>query len=341
LQGIWDRGRITNGGPLVLELQDKLLEYLAVPHLQFVANGTIALQLAIKSLDLRGEIITTPYSYVATSSCILWENCVPVFVDIESSSFNIDPVRIEERITERTCAILATHVYGYPCNVGAIESLARKFNLRVIYDAAHAFGSMLNGKSLLGFGDVSTCSFHGTKLFHTGEGGCVVTSDKVLAHRIFLHSHFGHIGDSHFMIGINGKNSELHAAMGLAIFSHVSEILETRRRQWLRYKELLSRVKVETQEIASNVDYNYAYFPVLFQSEEQLLAAMTELKELGILARRYFYPSLNTLPYVNYHACPIADDKSRRVACLPLFHDLKEVDQQLVVETITRSLCTI
>jgi dTDP-4-amino-4,6-dideoxygalactose transaminase len=218
VQRIWDNQWLTNRGKLLLELEETLKAYLSVSNIIIMNNGTIPLQIALKILGNQGEIITTPFSYVATTSAIIWENCKPVFVDIHPEFLTIDETKIEQAITPKTTAILATHVFGNPCNIKAIEQIAKKNNLKVIYDAAHAFGVEYNGKSIFDYGDVSTCSFHATKLFHTGEGGALFCSDKALRHKMFYSHNFGHNGQLDFHgLGINGKISELQAAMGLAV----------------------------------------------------------------------------------------------------------------------------
>ncbi len=227
----WERGWITNRGILVKELEEKLKEYLKVPHILATTNGTLPLQIAIKALNLKGEIITTPFSYVATTSSIVWEGCKPVFVDIHPEYLTIDEEKIEEAITENTSAILATHVFGNPCDVEKIEEIAKKYNLKVIYDAAHCFGVEYKGRSIFDYGDISTCSFHATKLFHTGEGGALFTKDEELMHKLFYHHNFGHKGQEDFYgLGINAKMSELQAAMGLAVFPYLEEIMAGRRK---------------------------------------------------------------------------------------------------------------
>ena len=222
LEGIWKRQWLTNMGPLASELEMKLKEHLGLKHLLFVTNGTVALQMAIKALDLQGEIITTPFSFVATTSSIVWEGCTPVFADIDKDTLNIDATKIEAAITDKTTAILATHVYGNPCDVVAIEEIAKKHNLKVIYDGAHAFGVEVNGRSIFEYGDISICSLHATKLYHSGEGGLIVTKDSVLLKKIASMRNFGFAGSEAFSeLGINGKNSEFHAAMGLANIPHI------------------------------------------------------------------------------------------------------------------------
>ena len=338
LKRAWDKSWITNNGELVQELEQKLKEYLGVKHFFFCNNGTIVLQMAIKALGITKEIITTPFSYVATTNAILWENCTLKFVDIEPRHFCIDPMKIEASITENTEAILATHVYGLPCDVDKIEAIAAKHKLKVIYDGAHAFGTVYNGKQLLSYGDVATCSFHATKLFHTVEGGCLVTNDDEIANQLFLYRQFGHVYDNYHSVGINGKNSEFHAAMGVSNFNYLSSILETRKRQWLHYKSRLADCNLCIPEITPDLEYNYSYFPVVFKSEGQVLEVIAALQAGGINPRRYFYPALNTLKFLQYQACPEAESIASRVLCLPLFHDLELQTQELVCDIITHYL---
>ena len=225
LKNIWKRGWITNMGPLASELEMGLKEHLDLNHLLFVTNGTVALQMAIKALDLKGEIITTPFSFVATTSSIVWEGCTPVFADIDPNNLNIDVTKIEEAITSKTSAILATHVYGNPCDVEEIQKIAEKHNLRVIYDGAHAFGVKINGRSIFEFGDISICSLHATKLYHSVEGGLLVTNDPDLLKKLAFMRNFGFDGPEAFAeLGINGKNSEFHAAMGLVNLNYIQDI---------------------------------------------------------------------------------------------------------------------
>jgi dTDP-4-amino-4,6-dideoxygalactose transaminase len=272
LKDIWKRNWLTNNGPLVNELELKLKEFLGLKHLLFVTNGTIALQLAIKALGLNGKIITTPFSYVATTSSIVWEGCEPVFVDIDRETCNIDPRKIEEAITSDTVAILATHVYGNPCDVEAIDKIARAKNLKVIYDGAHAFGVKVNGRSIFEYGDISTCSFHATKLFHTVEGGAIVTRDPDLLKKMAYLRNFGHDGPERFAeLGINAKNSELHAAMGLVNLKYVDQIIATRKDLSNHYDHFLKTFQGVKPKIAEDIVYNYAYYPLIFNSEKLLL----------------------------------------------------------------------
>lgn len=326
LDGIWERVHLTNHGPLVNELEEKLRNFLGVKHFYFINNGTVALQLAIKALDLRGEIITTPFSYVATTSSIVWENARPIFVDIDPASFTIDVTKIESAITSQTSAILSTHVYGVPCNVEAIQTIANKYDLKVIYDAAHAFGVRYKGVSLLNYGDLSTLSFHATKLFHTVEGGGVATQDDELGHKISYMRNFGHNGQEEFWgVGINGKNSEFHAAMGLCNFLHIDSILNTRKILSEMYDQCFAESGIGLQRpvVPSHTEYNYSYYPIVFESEKQLLDVKDSLNALNIYPRRYFYPSLDTLPYIYQKGSfPITRSIASRVLCLPLYHDL-------------------
>ena len=320
---IWQNGQLTNQGPLLLELEQKIKEYLEVSNFHFLTNGTIALQVALRSLGItEGEVITTPFSYVATTSSILWERCTPVYVDIHPRDFCIDVSKIEAAITPKTKAILAVHVFGNPCNVEAIEKIAKKHKLRVIYDGAHAFGVKYKGKSLLDFGDITMCSFHATKLFHTIEGGGLIVRDDSVSNTVEYVKKFGHYGDEHYMLGINAKASEFQAAMGLANLPHLEEIIASRKKSSELYDALLPNHLV-TSLHESEVTKNYAYYPIVFRSEDDLLHAMNELKTNGIYARRYFYPSLNKLPYVeSVQKCPVSEDIALRILCLPLYYGL-------------------
>ncbi len=330
LHGIWKRQWLTNMGPLASDLEMKLKEHLGVEHLLFVTNGTVALQMAIKALDLKGEIITTPFTYVATTSSIVWENCKPVFVDIDSKSSNIDPTKIEAAITAKTSAIVATHVYGNPCDVLVIEKIAKKHKLKIIYDAAHAFGVQVNGTSIFNFGDISTCSLHATKLFHSGEGGLVITKEPKLLKEMAHIRNFGHDGPEKFYnLGINGKNSEFHAAMGLANLNYIQAIHDKRKLLTERYDEKLKNFKAIKPIWHKDSKSNYAYYPIVFDNEELLLKCIDLLKMNEIFGRRYFYPSLSySLPYLEAKPLKWADDISKRVFCLPLFFNLtlEEVD---------------
>lgn len=330
--GIWKRSCLTNMGPLVCDLEFKLSKHLCVDNLLFVSNGTIALQLAIKALGLKGEIITTPFTYVATSSSIVWEGCIPVYVDIDKNSLNIDSSKIEAAITKKTSAIMATHVYGNPCDVKAIKKIADKHNLKVIYDAAHAFGVKINGNSIFNYGDISTCSTHATKLFHTTEGGFIVTKDHSLLKKMYHMRNFGHDGPINYKeIGINGKNSEFHAAMGLVNLDYIISIHQKRKKLTERYNLKLKYFNGVLPTWHKSSVSNYAYYPLIFKSEETLLKCIDALKTNEIFGRRYFYPSLATsLPYVKTIALKNTDNISKLIFCLPLFHTLSIDDVDLI-----------
>ena len=330
LDGIWKRQWLTNMGPLASDLELRLKEFLKVDHLLFVTNGTVALQMAIKALNLKGEIITTPFSFVATTSSIVWENCKPIFVDIDKNSLNIDAGKIEEAITENTSAILATHVYGNPCDVIKIEQIAKKHNLKVVYDGAHAFGVQINGKSIFEYGDISTCSLHATKLYHSIEGGLLITKDPDLLKKLAYIRNFGFDGPENFAeLGLNGKNSEFHAAMGLANLKYIENVSKKRKLLTERYDEKLGTLKARRPIWHADSENNSSYYPVIFESEELMLKCKDQLQLNEIGTRRYFYPSLsNSLPYLESENFQTTDDIAKRVLCLPLFYDLtiEEVD---------------
>lgn len=328
---IWQRNWLTNNGPLVNELELKLRSALQLEYLLYVTNGTIAIQMAIKALELKGKVITTPFSYVATTSSIVWEGCEPIFVDIHPQTCNIDPEKIEASITPDTTAILATHVYGNPCEVEAIEEIAKRKGLKVIYDGAHAFGVKYKGKSIFEWGDISTCSFHATKLFHTIEGGMIVTKSSDTFKQLTYLRNFGHDGFDRFaMLGINGKNSEFHAAMGLVNLNYLEKIIAIRKGLCELYDKLLIDFSGTRPEITQGTEYNYSYYPVIFQTEELMLKAFNALNANNISPRRYFYPTLETLPYISGKVrCQNAQSIARRVLCLPLYDTLtvEEVDK--------------
>ncbi|RYD59424.1 MAG: DegT/DnrJ/EryC1/StrS family aminotransferase [Sphingobacteriales bacterium] len=338
IKDIWQRNWVTNNGPLVNELELKLKEYLKLKHMLFLSNGTIAIQIAIKALELRGEIITTPFSYVATTSSIIWEGCTPIYVDIDPLTFNIDPSKIEAAITSHTSAILATHVYGNPCDIDAINVLARKHNLKVIYDAAHCFGTTYKGKSVFEYGDITTTSFHATKIYHSIEGGAVFTNDPELLKKMSFLRNFGHNGPDVFTeVGINGKNSEMHAAMGLCILNYIDAIMDKRKNQWLHYKEILKGLNVQSLALYDANGFNYAYYPIVFSDEEQLLKSVNSLNLNLISPRRYFYPTLNKLPYnKNAAECSVAEALSPRVLCLPLYDSLAVSEQNMIARILLR-----
>lgn len=335
VQRIWDNKWLTNRGELVLELESKLKAYLSISNIIITNNGTVPLQIALKLLGKGGEIITTPFSYVATTAAIIWENCKPVFVDIHPEYLTIDESKIEAAITDKTTAILATHVFGNPCAVEKIAAIAAKYNVKVIYDAAHAFGVNYKNESLFNYGDVSTCSFHATKLFHTGEGGAMFTNDAKLYNQLFYSHNFGHKGPLDFYgLGINGKISELQAAMGLAVFPYMEMILKERERIVTHYRDHLNGNTVSTMVIRPETEWNYSYFPAIFESEDMLLKIQSRLNEEQIFPRRYFYPSLNRINYINGIEMPVSESIAARILCLPLYTGLQQKDQEKIIKLI-------
>ncbi len=338
VDGIWKRQWLTNMGPLASELEMNIKEYLKVNHLLYVTNGTVALQMAIKALEITGEIITTPFSFVATTSCIVWEGCTPVFVDIDEKSLNIDASKIEEAITDKTQAILATHVYGNPCDVETIENIAKKHNLKVIYDGAHAFGVQVKGRSIFEYGDISTCSLHATKLYHSIEGGLIITKDADLLKKMAYIRNFGISGfDTFAELGINGKNSEFHAAMGLVNLNYIQQIHNQRRELTARYNDKLKSLKASRPIWHIEATENYAYYPLVIENEDLLVKIKSVLDGSEIFTRRYFYPSLaNTLPYLDPKDFLVTDAISKRVLCLPLYYDLTLEEVDLICRLMLR-----
>jgi dTDP-4-amino-4,6-dideoxygalactose transaminase len=343
VQKIWDSNYLTNNGPLVIQLEDKLKSYCNTANLFFVCNGTIALQIAIKALDLKGEIITTPFSYVATTSSIVWEGCKAVFVDIEADSLTIDPAKIESAITDKTSAIIATHVYGNPCNIEAIEKIAIKHGLKVIYDAAHCFAVEYNNRPISSYGDISIFSFHATKLFHTIEGGAIIVNNQDYNQKVSYMRNFGHNGQEEFFgLGTNGKNSEFHAAMGLCNLPEIDSIIKERKNISEQYDAYLSKhPDIKIPLTRKKTKYNYAYYPILLRDEESLLAVLKKLNSQNIFPRRYFYPTLSELNYVdNDNLIPIAESASKRALCLPLYVGLAVEDVKRICILILDELIT-
>jgi len=339
VQRAWDNQWLTNRGELVLELEEKLKNYLETPHILIMTNGTLPLQIAVKLLGKQGEIITTPFSYVATTSSILWENCKPVFVDIHPDYLTIDETKIEAAITEQTAAILATHVFGNPCNIEMIEKIAQKHDLKVIYDAAHCFGVKYKNQSIFNFGDISTCSFHATKLFHTGEGGAIFVQDEKLKEQAYYSHNFGHNGPLDFHgLGINGKISELQAAMGLAVFPYIENIIAERRAIVSLYIDNLKSTSIRKITIRENTEWNYSYFPIIFKNEASLLKVLTALEDKNIYPRRYFFPSLNTVSFVKGCTMPISEKIASTILCLPLYVGLNKSDVDLICTIIKENV---
>jgi len=336
LKGVWERGILTHNGPLVQQLERDLCKKLDIKNFVAVSNGTIAIQMAIKALGLKGEIITAPFTWIATVSAIKWEGCTPVFCDIDAETLNIDPTKIEALITDKTVAIMPVHVFGNPCDVEKIEVIAKKHNLKVIYDAAHAIGSTFNGKSVLEYGDISATSLHATKLLNTGEGGGCITKNNELHEKLKRIRFFGH-NDAKDVIedGFNGKMTEIHAALGLANLKYYDEVLTDRKRKYLLYKEILQADKTLSFQKNKTGESNYSYFPVIFETEEKLFETEKKLNQNNIFPRRYFYPSVNTYTkIVDYQPTPISEDISKRILCLPLYWNLTDEEVKIICEII-------
>ena len=335
LEKIWDSKILTNGGHMHQALERELSDYLGVPYISLFNNGTIALLTALKALGIAGEVITTPYSFVATSHSLLWNNFTPVFVDIDPLTFNIDPSKIEAAITPFTSAILAVHCYGWPCDTVKIAAIAKRHNLKVIYDGAHAFGVCTDGRSLLCEGHLSIMSFHATKVFSTFEGGAIVSHDSDTKQRIDRLKNFGFVNETSVeLVGINGKLSEVCAAFGLLQLRYIDSYIEKRKLIAARYNQLLRGIDfIKVVQEDPTVIYNYAYYPILIEAGFKLTRdeMYLLLKSHGIYTRRYFYPLITDFPMYKQFvsdALPIAEQVASNVLCLPIYPDLtaKEVD---------------
>ncbi len=324
LEGVWENGILTHNGPLVQKLENEICSQVGINNFVAVSNGTIALQMAIKALELRGKIITTPFTWIATVSAIKWENCTPIFCDIDPNTLNIDPSKIEQHITDKTVAILPVHVFGNPCDIDAIDKIAQKYNLKVIYDAAHAIGSTYNEKSILEYGNVSATSLHATKLLNTAEGGGCVTIDDELDMKLKRIRFFGHNDEKDIVEdGFNGKMTEVHAALGIANLKYFDKVLADRKVKYEFYKQKLKIVNGLSFQKNIFGESNYSYFPIVFENEDILLKIEKELNKNNIYPRRYFYPSVNTYTKIyKYQNCPNSEDISKRILCLPLFYNL-------------------
>jgi dTDP-4-amino-4,6-dideoxygalactose transaminase len=338
LRGIWDRGHITNNGPLVVELERRLREQLGVPYLFLVANGTLAIHIAIKALRMTGSVITTPFSYVATTAAPVWENLKPLYADIDQR-LCLDPAKLPGIWRDDVSGIIATHVYGNACDVDGIAAFAKARSIPVIYDAAHAFGAKLRGRSLASFGDIATLSFHATKLFHSGEGGALIVHDPELAKRVEYLRNFGHASPESFHdFGTNAKVSELHAALGLCVLDRVPELIKARLALVALYDRELQGLPLTRPIRDAQLENNGAYYPILFADEETLHKVRSVLNTENIFPRRYFYPSLSTLHYVDGGATPYADSISTRVLCLPLWAELEPMQVTRICALIRRAL---
>lgn len=320
LKGVWESGIMTHNGPLVQRFEKEVAEYLNVPRMVACTNGTLALQIAIKALDLHGEIITTPFTFIATISSIMWEHCTPVFADIDPETFNIDPSKIEEKITRQTVAIMPVHVFGNSCDIEAIDAIATKHGLKVIYDAAHSFGVKYKGKSVFEYGDISATSFHATKMLNTAEGGGCFAQNPELDEKMRHIRYFGYEKNGDIVEeGFNGKMTEVHAAVGIANLAYMDAALADRKRKYALYKELLgANDSLRFQKIEDD-SCNYSYFPVVFKDEPTALKVEAALNEIKVFPRRYFYPSVNTFAkLVPYVKMPNSEDIASRILCLPL-----------------------
>lgn len=339
IQSIYDSGYITNKGPLVQELECRLTKYLNVKHLILVNNGTSALQVAYRALGIQGEVITTPFSFVATSSSLLWQDNKPIFADIAPKTFNISAAEVEAKITKKTSGIVPVHVFGNPCEVEAIENMANQHDLKVVYDGSHAFGSQYKGQSVLSYGDISTLSFHATKLFHTIEGGAIITSDDKLAEKVRLMINHGIANEeSTPLCGINAKMNEFSAAMGLCVLDDIEIIKSSRKNVWNYYQNELEEI-VGLQQWSNESNNNYAYAPIILSSETQLLKVKSALNLNGIMPRRYFYPSLDNLPFLGGNPkCEVSNDIAQRILCLPIYPTLEKKQYEQVVNIIKSNL---
>ncbi|MCB4808740.1 DegT/DnrJ/EryC1/StrS family aminotransferase [Tamlana sp. 62-3] len=336
---IWKNQWLTNNGELYKEFRKKLQSFLNVDFVIPTTNGTLPLQIALNAFGNCGEVITTPFSYVATTSSIVWEKCTPVFVDIHKDYLTIDETKIEAAITPKTTAILATHVYGNACNLEVLEKIAKKHSLKLIYDAAHCFGVTYKGNSIFNYGDVSTCSFHATKLFHSGEGGALFCKNKEIEKELWFRHNFGHNGPEKFHgLGINAKMSELQAAMGLSVLPYVNFIIEERKKVCDFYDVSLNFNVLRRQKIREGLKWNYAYYPIIFKNESTLIEVKQKMEENNIFARRYFFPSLEKLPYIKTSLCPIAEHISTSVLCLPVYVGLQENDLVQITSIINSCL---
>jgi dTDP-4-amino-4,6-dideoxygalactose transaminase len=331
LERIWETGVMTHNGPFMQQLERELMTYLEVPDAICLANGTCAMQLAIRALDLKGEIITTPFTFIATANIIAWERCHPVFVDIDPSNWNIDPNLIESAITPQTVAILPVHVFSAPCAVQQIQDIADRHNLKVIYDAAHAMAVNCGGQSILNYGDISCVSFHATKLFNTCEGGACVTKDQDMAARIRRLRFFGFNEQKDIMdSGMNAKMTEINAALGLVNLKYIDSIRANRKVKYEQYLQRLRGLPGLTFQKFNPDEYNYSYMPIRFDKEENLLLCIKRLEDEHIFPRRYFYPSLEQLQIFSpQSSLPVSDDVARTILCLPLYDTLtiEEVDR--------------
>ncbi len=345
LEDIWERKWLTNNGHYHKELEKALADYLGVEYISVFTNGTIPIITALQALRVTGEVITTPYSFVATTHSLWWNGIKPVFVDIDPKTCNLDPGKIEAAITSRTTAIMPVHVYGNPCDTEKIQEIADKYGLRVIYDAAHAFGVTVNGKSILEWGDMSTLSFHATKTYNTFEGGALVCHDAITKQRIDYLKNFGFAGETTVVApGINGKMDEVRAAFGLLGLKHVDKAVEKRKQVAIQYRESLKEIPgISFMEDIPGVRHNYSYFPIFVDENEYGMSRDSlyeKMKENNIYGRRYFYPLISQ--FATYRGLDSANEKNLSVSheiadsviCLPMHHELTDSEVGLIINII-------
>lgn len=347
LKEIWDSKWVTNNGSFHKQLERELAEYLKVPYISLFTNGTLPLLTALQALHITGEVITTPYSFVATTHSIWWNGCKPVFVDIDPATGNIDPDAIEAAITNKTTAIMPVHVYGKPCDTKRIQEIADKYGLKVIYDAAHAFGVEVNGESILNAGDMSTLSFHATKVYNTLEGGALVMHDEATKKRVDYLKNFGFAGETEVVApGINSKVDEVRAAYGILNLRQVDAAIEARHQVAIKYREALRPVEgITFMDDMPGVKHNYSYFPLFVDAEKYGMTRdelYEKMKAHNVLGRRYFYPLISTFTiYKGYESAnpknlPKAHKMADSVICLPMHHELSAEDIDRVLELIIK-----
>lgn len=347
LKEIWESKMLTNNGNFHQKLEEELAKYLKVPYLSLFTNGTLPLITALQAMKITGEVITTPFSFVATTHSLWWNGIKPVFVDIEPETCNLDPSKIEAAITPRTTAIMPVHVYGKPCKTKEIQEIANKYGLKVIYDAAHAFGVEINGESILNFGDMATLSFHATKVYNTLEGGALVVHDEQTKKRIDYLKNFGFASETEVVApGINSKVDEVRAAYGLLNLKQVDHAINSRRKVAIRYRDELQGVKgITFFNDIPGVRHNYSYFPIFINAEEYGMTRdelYFKMKEHNVFGRRYFYPLISTfstyrgLDSANPDNLPIATQMSNNVICLPMHHALSENEVEYILQIIKK-----
>ncbi len=336
---IYENGWITNNGPLVRRLEKRLAEYLGVKNIVLVSSGTVALEIAYRTLGIKGYVITTPFSFVATTSSLVTNGLKPIFADISPKTLNIDPKNITQAITKNTSAIVPVHIFGNACEIDEITEIAKQNNLKVIYDAAHAFGVKYKGKSILNSGDISTLSFHATKLFHTIEGGALIINDDSLVEKARYLINFGiENRESIPELGTNAKMNEFEAAMGLCVLDDIDQVIQKRKIIYRGYEQELEGV-IDFQEKNKTATLNYGYFPIIMKDEVQLLKVEEKLKQKNIFPRRYFYPSLDTLNYIEpKQYMPISRNISARILCLPCYPNLQISNLQTIINVIKNAL---